>query len=737
MQTLLLICWMASTLSVVKDDEEREASPMLLTDRSLERTGFQEASPYGARYDLRTDFVMAYGIGPHMAERLKEWKEAGYVLHVMTGVAWGNYKSYLDGEVDGRSHWDEAQVDAKGKPILHGKDVPYMVPTISFSDFLQEGLRKVIDAGVEAIHLEEPEFWAHAGFSEAFQREWQIYYGEPWQRPDQSCDAQYRASKLKRYLYRRALDRICGSMKEYALTTRGTPVRFYVPTHSLLNYTQWRIVSPESGLIDLPGVDGYIAQIWTGTARTPNTYGGKTAQRTFDTAYLEYGVMQELVRGTGRRMWFLCDPIEDNPRYDWDDYKENYICTLIASLLQPEVWHYEVCPWPRRVFEGTYPAGEKGTGIPDDYATVLQICFNQLRDMKQKDVVFPNQTEGVGVFLADSAMFQRAEPAFSEGVAQTSNDPSRATSSEVSQLSAFYGLALPVLKSGIPLRPVQLDNVERFPWILGDCKVLLLSYEFLKPLGPGLHFSLAQWVRDGGSLIYVGADTDPFHQVREWWNRAPLAYDSPSEHLMECLGLKSHAKEGKYRCGKGNVFVLRKHPAYFSRSLENAEDLVRWVQMAVKAAKGGWVEGNVLQVRRGPYVIASVLEESVSEEPLRLKGQFVDLLDAQLPVRASITVKPGHHIWLLDLKKIKGPGALMLAAAGRLESWKSTIDGVDYLISSPLGVHVSARMRLPQEPSTVSVDGIPCEKVTWHRASGTVLLQHPGKPEGCHVSIRY
>ncbi len=38
-------------------------------------------------------------------------------------------------------------------------------------------------------------------------------------------------------------------------------------THSLLNYAQWCIVSPESSLARVNGCDGYIAQVWTGTAR--------------------------------------------------------------------------------------------------------------------------------------------------------------------------------------------------------------------------------------------------------------------------------------------------------------------------------------------------------------------------------------------------------------------------------------------------------------------------------------
>ena len=33
----------------------------------------------------------------------------------------GTYNNYLDGEVDGLSHWDEAQTDRHGEMILHGK----------------------------------------------------------------------------------------------------------------------------------------------------------------------------------------------------------------------------------------------------------------------------------------------------------------------------------------------------------------------------------------------------------------------------------------------------------------------------------------------------------------------------------------------------------------------------------------------------------------------------------------
>ncbi|MDF2566688.1 MAG: hypothetical protein K0R90_144 [Oscillospiraceae bacterium] len=313
-------------------------------NRSEERTGVQIHAAYSPSVDVQCDFVMVYGIDDEMPEKVREWKEKGYIVHLMTGVAWGKYVDFLSGEFDGREHWDEGQVTYDGKEKSHGHQVPYMVPSVAFANYLTQKIKVAIDAGVEAVHLEEPEFWVDAGYSAAFKREWQTFYNEPWQDPKLSADAQFRASKLKSYLYKRTLDRLCSELKEYARVTYNKSVRFYVPTHSLVNYSQWRIVSPEASLIDLPTIDGYIAQIWTGTSRTENVYEGVLKERTFETAFLEYGVMQELTRGTGRRMWFLHDPIEDNARHTWEDYRTNYYKTVCASLFHYDVHHLNTRP---------------------------------------------------------------------------------------------------------------------------------------------------------------------------------------------------------------------------------------------------------------------------------------------------------------------------------------------------------------------------------------------------------
>ena len=69
----------------------------------------------------------------------------------------------------------------RGDTVWHGHLIPYIVPTYNYLAYFKERhIRPVIDAGIDAIFLEEPEFWARAGYSEAFQREWQDYYGFPW-----------------------------------------------------------------------------------------------------------------------------------------------------------------------------------------------------------------------------------------------------------------------------------------------------------------------------------------------------------------------------------------------------------------------------------------------------------------------------------------------------------------------------------------------------------------------------
>ncbi len=686
--------------------------------QSLERTSFQEAAPWTPGVQLRSDVAMAYGINASLPERIAKWKAEGYIVHLMTGVSWGEYQDYLYGRFDGQNHVDEAQMDRNGNVISHGGDVYYMSPGVNFGKFLSQGVRRAIDAGAEAIHLEEPEFWVRGGYGAGFQREWKAYYHEDWVPPHTSPDAQWRSSKLKYYLYQRALKQVFDYVKAYNLEHHRN-IKCYVPTHSLPNYAHWRIVSPESSLMTV-GADGYIAQVWTGTARTANVYQGLLKQRTFETAFLEYGAMMNIVRASKGTVWFLNDPIEDNPNHTWSDYQTNWESTLTASLLWPQVWRYEVMPWPNRIFHGKYPndAGER-LPIPPDYATELMTVINALNDMKQSKVEWTSGTQGVGVVVSDTMMFQRGDP-------QSSDE----------HLGSFYGLALPLVKRGIPVEPVQLENAT-LAGALKPYRVLLMTYEGMKPMTPEVHAALAAWVKAGGALVFVGDDSDPYTTVRDWWNTAPHAFASPRIALLDALGLPADTPAGLRKVGRGVLLTSADSPAALTYRADGADTLRHYVRQACEAVKLPYRETNAFILRRGPYVVATGLDESLPGEPPTLKGRFLDLFDPNLSILDQVTAAPGSRRFLLDLDRVKRKVPTVLAGACKILGERRTARGLRFYAEAPDDTEAAVRIRLAAEPARVTMDDapLPDSARVWDEASGTLLLRFPNSAQGHWINV--
>ncbi len=707
------------------ETEARPADPKQV----LERTSFQTSAAWKPTLQLGSDVVLCYGVGPDIGARIAGWKAQGYRVHVMTGVSWGEYQDYLYGRFDGVNHVDEAQTERNGHKISHGGDVYYMSPGENYGKFLCVGVKRALDAGAEGIHLEEPEFWVRAGWSPGFRREWKAFYGEDWVAPDSSPDAQYRASQLKYYLYRRALTQIFDFVKAYN-KEHGTHARCYVPTHSLINYAHWAIVSPESSLLKV-GADGFIAQVWTGTAREPNVYEGIQKERTFETAFLEYGAMMNVVRASGAAVWFLNDPIEDNPDYSWRNYRANWESTLTASLLWPQVWRFEVMPWPERIFHGTYPTkdrSERAPGeavvrepLPSAYGTELMTVINALNDMKQPGAQWDCGTRGVGVVVADTMMFQRGGP--------SPSDP---------HLGSFYGLAMPLLKRGLPVEPVQMENAV-LPNALTPYKVLLMTYEGMKPPAAEDSLALAAWVKSGGVLVFMDDDKDPFNHVRAWWNTAPNAYKTPREALFAHLGLAAGTAPGTYRAGKGTLVYDAAGPAALTYQVDGAGRVRGLVQRACRAAKLPYRETNYLALRRGPYLVAAGLDESLPDAAHTLTGRFLDLFDARLPILDAVTLTPGHRSLLLDLDRVRGQAPVILAAACKtLGARRLPGGGFRFRCSGPDNTEAAVRLRLAAPPQAVTLDAqpLPPSAREWDAATHTLLLRFPNSASGHWVTLR-
>lgn len=697
------------------------------------KTSFQVSAPWNPAYDLRSDVVMVYGMDSSFPARVHSYKERGYHIQFMTGVAWGNYQDYFEGRFDGKTHEEEGQVQQNGEVIGHGKGVPYIVPSASYINYMKTVVKRAIDGGADAIYLEEPEFWARGGYSEAFKKEWQQYYGFAWIAQHESPEATWLSSRLKYHLYFNALQQLFTYTRAYA-DSIGKKIQCFVPTHSLLNYASWQIVSPEASLASLKGMDGYIAQVWTGTAREPNYFNGIKKERVFETAYLEYESMLSMTAPAKRTIYFLTDPIEDWPR-TWDDYKRNYQATFTAELLFPQVDHFEVMPWPNRIYLGKFKLENNPVPQPISpaYATQVQVMINSLNSIPASANRL-NGSKGIGVLLGNSMMFQRFP------VHEGYTDP---------QLSDCYGMILPLFKRGIPVETVHMENLA-FAETLRDIKVLVMSYANMKPLSPDVHAHLAGWVAQGGVLVYYGRDKDPFQRVREWWNTGGNSYKAASDHLFRQMGIPLQTggllndSVQQYGFGKGQVYIVRKDPKELV--LEPGQDAA-FMQLLHKAyekdAHAGLLQlKNYFLLRRGPYLLGSVLDESVSDSALHLRGNFIDLFDYTLPVIHEKTVLPGQQVYLYDMdakKETQRP--CVLAAASRVYSETSDSKHYSFITKSPSGTQNVMRLLLPAKPVKLSVTTAAGSKTAyeqqWDAASKTLLLQFVNDCNGIKVSLAF
>ena len=692
-----------------------------------EKTAFQTSNPWKPVTDVRADVAIVYGVNASFEERVKSWRDRGYTVQFMTGIAWGGYQDYFTGKWDGKNHLGEGQVDVKGDTIWHGKMTPYIVPTSSFIKYMEEKqIKRVIDAGIDAIYLEEPEFWARGGYSQAFKEEWQKYYNFAWRPQDESPENTYLANKLKYQLYYNALNEVFTYAKEYG-KSKGINVRCYVPTHSLVNYSSWKIVSPEASLASLPCVDGYIAQVWTGTSREPTFFNGVRKERVFENAFLEYGSMESMTAPTGRKMFFLTDPIEDRAR-DWGDYKRNYQATFTAQLLYPMIADYEVMPWPDRIYQGLYqnPVTKVRETIPGYYSTQMQVMVNSLNQIPLSENKV-NGSVGISVMMGNSLMFQRF-PTHSGY-----EDP---------QLSNFYGQALPLLKRGVPVSILHIENVA-YPETWKNTKVLVMSYSNMKPLEPEAHKHIAQWVKGGGLLIYCGRDNDPFQTVQEWWNTNGNHYLAPSEHLFELLGIDRVAREGKYTYEKGTVFVIRQDPKEFVLEAGSDKGYLAIVkQLYEQNAKAGTLAfKNYYYLARGPFDLVAVMDESVSDKPYTVKGSLIDLFDPKLPVLSEKVVLPGEQAFLYNIGRVPHPKRpQVLAGAARVYNEVTGKRKYSFTAKSPLKTTNAMRVLLPDAPKKTTVTDAQGQVLTdiqsvWDETSKTCFLSFENHPDGINVEF--
>ncbi|HET6453023.1 MAG TPA: hypothetical protein VFI02_01340 [Armatimonadota bacterium] len=653
-------------------------------------TSFQSGSAYRPELDIRTDAVIHYGC---TEKGIQSWLDKGYVVQTMYGFRTG--QDYI------KEHADEGQTDANGTILTCGPGSYYMVPTQARIDAALDYYRQAITNGTSMAVPEEPEFFIRSGYSESFKREWQDYYHEPWQDQATSVEARWKSSRLKGYLEYRMVK----SILEDAQKQKPEVIRA-VAGHSAVSYYQWGIIYPHYEVMKLPALQEMIGQVWTGTARSACKYEGVSAERTFENGFLEYSSLYNLTRGTGKRLWFLMDPLEDNPDRSMEDYQINYIKTLVASLMFPEVDEFEVMPWPERIFGR----------VPDGFATTTMSIVTMLGDIhNQKGAKLDGGTRGIATFVADSMAWQRGDP-------------------HASDYDCFYGLTLPLIMKGIPVQVAQLERVSEAKY-LDAYKVLLVSFDIMKPMDEAYNLALVDWVKKGGALVLFGGE-DAYNALPEWWQKA--GFKSPHEHLLANLGDPPlFGRElNSLPVGKGTVIVVGKPPSYFASSKESADELRAIVARACEAAGIKYREQHYMKVRRGRYVAVRAFDE-----PVTVKGKFVDVLDPELPLLTNPTTPAQELGVMADVAKLMADSKpRILLSSSRIEASSETATETKVLLSGPLKtkgvVRFSTAGKKVKSVTVQDTTGKPVER-EWGKAGDTLFIKHDGLPEGVLVRVEW
>jgi hypothetical protein len=698
----------------------------------LGHTFFQTNEYFDPRITLDVDFLVVHRHGdPKVGEAMESWQRAGYKAGRMFFIGSDAGRLYTTGKWDGKEHLDETEVDKNGKPIECGGERPYMIPTEGWKAFVHEQIKQGIDAGAVCILPEEPLAHVNGGYGGAFKHIWEQRYGKPWEPPDSSPDNYYKSSKLLCDLYFELVEDALAYTKQYA-AEKGCDVKFLLPIHPLLSHAVGHMTYASGRTLSLvsKGLDGFVGQVWTG----PIAWGmsraeGKRMDRNadfFESAYLMYSYFANLVKGTGIPCYMLADPVEDDPQYSWEDYRKWYNQCLAAMLQFPWMRHFEVMPWPDRVFLPGFSMAS-GTPGPEDYRRALMIAFATLKcigEATDEDANCDDGTECVsariGYLVSDTLSWQRGGP-------------------EGSRIESVHGFTVPLLRRGIPIDLVPLERHADQKYMDGF-KTLVLSYDAQKPLDPQMNIDLAEWVRRGGNLVYLGGE-DAYNAVDEWWRRT--GYTAPQDHLWEELGIWKKGEEKSIsnqvvRIGEGRLLWYSDSAASLADHPDSARVVLDLLQR-VTAAEQPPAETNLFRQET-----AGVFSSRSCTAGNDFEGEYLDLLNPNIPLLKRPAVGPQSVgcFRRLPLRSPEQPGNHLLFSApdARHISDSPTLTRME--LRSPDNTPATLRLACLQSKPDVSAKsnetGEPIQvRQEYDAESDTLLLIVPAGFKGAIVDISW
>ena len=182
------------------------------------------------------------------------------------------------------------------------------------------------------------------------------------------------------------------------------------------------------------------------------------------------------------------------------------------------------------------------------------------------------------------------------------------------------------------------------------------------------------------------------------------------------------------------MYVVRQDPKEFVMQADGDQSILKEIEQAY----GKLDYKNHFYLERGPYVLASVVDESdISKDPLILKGNYIDLFEPNLPVLNQKVVNPDEQAFLFNIDAVKNKKKpQVLASASRQYDEQTGKRSYSFIAKSPAETNNVMRILLPKQPKNVKVSAQTFTS-EWDKATHTLLLQFENNPEGVQVNIEW
>lgn len=641
----------------------------------------------------------------------------------------------------------EKKMEAKYGPNLTISYDYYHVPSEGRSGLAEGHYSRPMSMNLYGAGFDEPDYWSRSGYSQVFKDEWQKYYGSPWQAPHSNIDNRYKAEKLKAIMERRHIETILAGMKKL-----DPSVKTILEMHSQMNSQMGGFTAAYHDLTMIPALQEVVAEVWMGTSQIPTPLAGKREPRIFELGYLEYSSFHHLLRGTGKKLWFMMDPKEDMPGRAEAEYHNSFIENLLASMMFPQIDDYIPIIWPNRIY------GQ----VSKEYETIINTVTGALCDFWQyRNGKLKSGSKGIATFISDSMGRQTSDP-------------------HPSNFDGLFGLTLPLVCKGVPVEILSLDRTAE-PGYLDKFKVLLLTYEYLKPDKPEMNKAIAEWCRSGGTLVFLNK-VDPYCEVKEsWWRKA--GYASPAEHLFEQFsidirGAKSIRTGDKttelissakpfvscsvpaeyaitpspapsggvellntsdnpivWSSGAGNgTIIYAGLPASFLSSSEDGSRLLEYITAySMKKAGSRYTEQPYYQMDRGPFTAIRTLNKEY-----KLKGTYVDLLTPNLKVLVDPVIEPDACSFLRRFRPGNRSLPRIMAASGRVRATVESKKHTSAFVQTPSMTNGVVRLwkgNRDLKQAQVHTDRGEELAVDYKIEGDTIMLRYPNDSDGVVVRV--